>query len=140
MQRPLLTTALVLAFLVNGCKYKEPQTFPQESDAVFHGAERKVVRPFRVDWVVFYYENETVVSLSKKVSASEFFISEGWRPFHHLKQINVMASGRGKQPPGHLSSIQIVPGKYEADFSAPVSPVGSTLVLQAGSEGPIWQN
>lgn len=114
-----------------GCERNstEPEIFSQESDPVFRGAERRVVRPFSQNWVAYYYEHETVDSLAKKVARSDFFINEGWSSFHHLKKANVMSSGRGRQDAGKLSSIQVVPGKYFADPSGPESPIGATVVL-----------
>lgn len=125
----------VLGWLLLGCQSQSRESsgeklFPQEADSVFVGAERRVVRPFiNEEWVVYYFEGETVDSLAKKIGRSDFFVNEGWRSFHHLKEANHMSSGRGKQPKGSLSSILIFPGKYDFDAEKFISPMGASVVL-----------
>lgn len=125
----------VLGWLLVGCQSQSrpssgEKLFPQEADSVFVGAERRVVRPFNnEEWVAYYFEGETVDSLAKKIAESEFFVREGWRPFNPIVPSEYLSSGRGKQPAGSLSSIQITRGKDLSDPSGLGSTKGATVTL-----------
>jgi hypothetical protein len=133
MRKAHLLAALALPLgLAVACQSQtvgQPLLVRQETSAIFQEGERKVIKPLGREWITYYYKNETVESLATKVASAEFFVAEGWRPFHHLKKTNVMVSSRGKQPAGELSSIQITAGKDYSDPSGVVSTEGATMTL-----------
>lgn len=129
MRKSLLSSSLIACACLIGCSNSDPQLVQQEASAIFQEGERKIISPLGRKWVTYYYKNETVESLATRVASSEFFITEGWRSFHHLKKTNVMVSSRGKQPAGELSSIQITAGKDYSDPSGVVSTEGATITL-----------
>ena len=82
MQSPLLLTiSFASLLLASSCRHQEPRLFSEESDPVFLGAERRVIKPYGIQWAAYYFEKESVESLALKISQSQFFVHDGWGAF-----------------------------------------------------------
>lgn len=137
MQSPLLLTISCASLLLtSSCKHQEPRLFSEEADPVFAGAERRVIKPYGLKWVAYYFENESVESLALKMSQSQFFVRDGWGAFKTRipgKHMSTSKRGRIRLPDGALLLITVTAGKDFSEQSGPAGDEGATVTLLPSS-------
>jgi hypothetical protein len=130
----------VLGWLLVGCQSESrvgggAQIFPQEADPLFHSGSRLVVQPEGDDqqWVLYYFENESLETLSSKLTSAAFYKEEGWSDLRPDKGITGFTTGRKGVPKGGLSLLALTPGKLARNLIDTESASGASLLLVPSS-------
>jgi hypothetical protein len=123
----LITISLTVVFL-SACEKESGQLFSQESDGVFRGGQRSVVKPLGKNWVLYYFPTESLESLRDKVQLARFYKEEGWTPFAPSGDGEYM-SGNAEARTGGLASITLYQGKLNSSITGLDASNGASILL-----------